>query len=154
MCSFFSCNQGSLTRRLSGEYTYHDAGNGYKDIIKHKNVENITIDRNLEYLKENIYSEVLYYCYNKDFILVKQKPNKKYHIIAVSFELEDVYSSSRSDFLADSLINNDIYYKQIFDNEINYWIIDNKNEILLGPLQKNEYLNKRNDLEIPQELEW
>ncbi len=153
MCSFFSCNQGSLSDKLSGSYTYHEGLNGYRDILKNKNIESITNDRNFEYLKENIYSEVIDYCYNEDFILVKQKPNKKYHIKALLFELEDIYSSSRSKFLADSLINNDVYYKQIFDNEINYWIIDNKNEILLGPFQKKKYLHKRNDLKIPQELE-
>lgn len=153
MCSFFSCNQGSLSNKLSGGYTYHEGSNEYKDILKNKNVESMTIDGNYEYLKENVYSEVLDYCYNKDFILVKQKPNKEYHIKALLFELEDFYSISKSEFLADSLISNDVYYKQIFDNEINYWIIDNKYEIPLGPFQKNDYLNKRNELKIPQELE-
>ncbi|HQO86876.1 MAG TPA: hypothetical protein PKX84_04420 [Bacteroidia bacterium] len=143
-----------MSNKLSGDYTYHEGLNGYKDILKNKNAESMTIDGNFEYLKENIYSEVLNYCYNEDFILVKQKPNIEYHIKALIFELEDSYSNSRSVFLADSLINNDVYYRQIFDNEINYWIIDSRNEILLGPFQKNEYLNKRNDLRIPQELEF
>jgi hypothetical protein len=68
------------------------------------------------------------------------------------FEFEDIYSRSRSEFIADSLINNAVHYKQIFDNEINYWIIDNSNDILLGPFQEIEYLHKKNDLKIPEEL--
>lgn len=152
MCPFFSCNQGSLSEKLSGHYIYHEGFNRYKDILRVKNIEGVTIAKNFEYLKKNIYSEVLDYSYNEDFILVKQKPNKKYHIKALLFELEDIYLRSRSELIADSLINNSVHYKQIFDNEINYWIIDNKKDTLLGPLNEIEYLGKRNDLKIPQEL--
>jgi len=36
--------------------------------------------------------------------------------------------------------------------KLKYWIIDNINDSIYGPLKKNEYLNKRNELGIPSEL--
>lgn len=54
--------------------------------------------------------------------------------------------------IADSLIKNDPYYKKIFANEVNYWIIYNPQDTLIGPLTKEEYLEKRRELNIPDEL--
>jgi len=55
--------------------------------------------------------------------------------------------------VADSLIAHDPYYKSIFSRDTNYWIIDNRTHTLFGPLEYNEYLQKRDSLKIPRELE-
>lgn len=55
--------------------------------------------------------------------------------------------------IADSLIKNDPFYKKIFANEVNYWIIYNPKDTLIGPLTKEEYKVKRKELKIPDDLQ-
>ena len=52
--------------------------------------------------------------------------------------------------ISDSLCNNNLYYKQIFAKEINYWIIDIAKDSLIGQLSAEEYLSKRKQLGVPQ----
>lgn len=54
--------------------------------------------------------------------------------------------------IADSLINNDSYYKKIASGEDNYWIIRISTDTLLGPFSRDAYLQERNLLHIPAEL--
>lgn len=54
--------------------------------------------------------------------------------------------------IVDSLINNDIYYKKIFSNITNYWIISHSNETLEGPLTQKEYQITRKRMKIPSDL--
>lgn len=65
------------------------------------------------------------------------------------------------EFLADSIIFNNPFYQNIFSREINYWIIKHfvkkkyfyqKSSIVYGPYSKIEYLKKRKELNIPEEL--
>jgi hypothetical protein len=51
------------------------------------------------------------------------------------------------------LISNDPYYKKIFSNDINYWIIYNPKDTLIGPLNKDEYLVQRKRLGVPDDLQ-
>jgi hypothetical protein len=55
--------------------------------------------------------------------------------------------------IADSLIKNDPYYQKIFANEVNYWIIYNPKDTLIGPLTKEEYMIKRKEMKIPDDLQ-
>lgn len=55
--------------------------------------------------------------------------------------------------VADSLMAHDPYYKSIFSRDTNYWIIDNRTHTLFGPLGYDEYVRKRDSLNIPPELE-
>jgi hypothetical protein len=48
--------------------------------------------------------------------------------------------------LAKSLIQNDSFYIKIFSNKLNYWIICNSSDSLIGPLTRQEYLDKKNIL--------
>jgi hypothetical protein len=54
--------------------------------------------------------------------------------------------------IADSLIGNDPNYRKIFENDENYWIIDNSRDTLIGPLTKTEYLIEWKKLKIPDDL--
>lgn len=56
------------------------------------------------------------------------------------------------EYLCDSLIAHDSYYKKIFSDSINYWIIYNPLDSLIGPLTKSEYELVRKELNIPVEL--
>lgn len=66
-----------------------------------------------------------------------------------------------SQVIADSIIKNDPYYKDIFSREINYWIIAHgepqkyfylPSSEVYGPFSKQEYLTKRKELGVPEEL--
>lgn len=154
VCTIQSCNQGSFIEDLSGGYSYHDAGKNYKDIIGEKKRSiPFTKKSNLKYIKErNIYSTVIDYSFDEQFVLAIQKPNKRGHAIGIKFELEDVYSVDESESIADSLISCDSYYQEIFSRELNYWIISHKDDSLFGPYSKEEYLLKRKELGVPEEL--
>ncbi len=147
-----ACNQGSQIENLSEKYIYHDGGGDYRDIIKVKNVTSNTKISNLNYIKCNVYSKVIDYRFNNDFIVIAQIPNKEWHVKAIAFELEDIYSKKMSRSIADSLIKNDIYYQKIFSRDKNYWIVNNKEDSLLGPFSKHEYFQKKIELKVPEEL--
>jgi hypothetical protein len=66
-----------------------------------------------------------------------------------------------SQIIADSIIINDPKYQKVFSRELNYWIISHKEREgsgflatskLYGPLSKKEYINKRKELGVPEEL--
>ena len=152
--SFQSCQQGSLIEQLSEGYLYHDGGENYKDIIGRKNLSPLTtLTSNLKYIKEkNIYSKVVDYSFDNEFILVAQEPNKRGHTVGMKFELEDIYPSTKGESIADSLIKNDPYFQIIFSRKLNYWIISHKENSLFGPYSKEKYLEKREELGVPEEL--
>ena len=54
--------------------------------------------------------------------------------------------------IVDSLIDNDPYYKKIFSNITNYWIISHSNDTLVGPFTQKEYLLMRKKMKIPDDL--
>ncbi len=54
--------------------------------------------------------------------------------------------------IADSLIEHAPNYQKIFANDTNYWIIYEAKDTLIGPLRKSEYLLKRKELQIPDDL--
>ena len=54
--------------------------------------------------------------------------------------------------VADSFLDYDKYYRKICSNDTNYWIIFSPADQLIGPLSKKEYLLKRKDLNIPDDL--
>lgn len=66
------------------------------------------------------------------------------------------------DYLADSIINHDPKYQNIFKRVLNYWIIANNNaqkenyylshSKIFGPFSKEEYLKKKKELGVPVEL--
>jgi hypothetical protein len=153
---FNGCNEthsinGDYVKELSGEYFYRSEGAEMNDIISH-----------LPNRKE-IYSNVLDYNYDSDFIIATQQPIHEQYKSMIAFYLRDdtikypVRENEnivKSEQDADSILKNDEYYKSIFKNKINYWIISLKVNKLYGPLTKAEYLQKRKELKVPNELEF
>lgn len=148
---FIACSsQGDRTEELSKNYFYRDEGRNVKDILSHR------IDR------RSIYSKILSYTYNSQFILVLQEPLYDKHREMIAFDLrsdfkkypnnsnEDRITSER---VADSILKNDGYYLKLFSKKNNFWIIITQNDSLIGPLTKEEYLHKREELGVPKELQ-
>ncbi|MEM9143216.1 MAG: DUF3997 domain-containing protein, partial [Bacteroidota bacterium] len=52
------------------------------------------------------------------------------------------------DEVSDSILRNNPNYRKLFENQDNYWVINKKNNIVFGPLTKEEYLLKRDKLHL------
>ena len=50
--------------------------------------------------------------------------------------------------IADSIIQSDSYYKSVFANPINYWILMLNSDSLVGPLSKKNFIMKKEELGI------
>lgn len=188
---FFSSCHYHETIRLSG-HSYYISGGLYNRRIFSEN--------SLLY-KTSIYSDVVAYDYDENYIIVKQLPTTHYASIHIGFDLYNRYTTyasyladtnifnkkewsslkghiesdsvnyrifhSRgaslendsmdihiSHSIADSLIHNDPYYKNIYSRSENYWIIINVRDSLIGPLTKEEFLIQRKQLNIPDKLDF
>lgn len=168
-----SCNPGVYHERLSEGYYYSEPGIGNNYINKNTGVPKKTDALSYIHLaKQNIYPKVTHYQYNRDFIVAAQKPNKKGHSYLLGFDLEfyfhekhgvkedrsekEIYTlhEEKGKVMADSLLRNDPYYKNIFLRNVNYWIISHKLDSLYGPLTKEEYIEKYKKLEMPKKFEF
>jgi hypothetical protein len=138
-----SCGAGfnSSSEELSGDYYFRESGN-LNSIRSHND------------LHSAIYSRIIAYDHNSDFIIAAQKPNLEHHRGLIASELntghEDFSVLEKS---ADSILKHDPYYLKIFSSKINFWIIVSKSHELIGPLTKDEYQAKRKELNIPDDLE-
>lgn len=139
-----SCGAGfnSRSEELSGGTYFRESGSQLSCIKSHNG------------LHKTIYSKIIAYDYNDDFIIAAQKPILKYHVGLIADELntgvEDMEVLQKT---ADSIVTHDPYYIKILSNKINFWIIVNKSHELIGPLTKEEYQLKRDELNIPSALE-
>jgi len=149
-CVMISC-QSDYNQDLSGNYFYRDEGEDVKQIISHTSSK----------LNHQIFSKVICYDYNNDFIIAMQNPLKEDHIDMVAFYLRDNFDKFpnnskvqqiKSEKIADSLLKYDFYYRKIFSNNVNYWIIKVSNDSIYGPLNKNEYYYFRGVLGVPKSL--
>jgi hypothetical protein len=138
------------TEELSGNYFYRDEGSNVKDILCHSPNQ------------QEIYSKVLDYAYDSDFIVIVQQPINDEYKAMIGFNLRDTlpkYSKNleedidKSENEADSILRNDPFYQAIFMREINYWIISNKQQMVFGPFTKGEYERKRVELSVPGRLQ-
>jgi len=140
---------GDYDKDLSGNYFYDDEGSDAKSIICH-----------LPDCK-NIYSKVISFDYNKDFIIAAQQPIYNEYKNSVAFELRNDLKKyptnskeeiTQSEKVADSILKHDPYYQRIFLHKINYWIISHKNKQVFGPCTEDEYIQKRKELKVPDNL--
>lgn len=138
------------TEDLSGDYFYRDEGKDVKDILCH-----------LPNHKE-IYSKVIGYDYNKDFIVAAQNPIYNEYRTTIGFNLRDNLkkfpSNSGEEIVesekeADSILNHNPFYLSVFAHKLNYWIIYNKTQELYGPFTKSEYEYKRKQLRVPEDIQ-
>jgi len=58
-----------------------------------------------------------------------------------------------SEDIVDSIMGNDSSYQRMFAKNRNYWIIYNPKDTLIGPLTKQQYLVKRKELKVPDDLQ-
>lgn len=146
----FGCNFSDSSKELSGDYFYRNEGDHVKDIICHRPNS------------KNIYSEILSYDYNSEYIVAIQHPNYEEYKTQIGFELRgnlkryptnSVEERIQSEVKSDSILKHDPYYKSIFAHKINYWIIAHKKKEVYGPLTKEEYIQKRSELGVPEDLE-
>jgi hypothetical protein len=138
------------TKELSGNYFYRDEGPNVKDILSHSPN------------RQEVYSKVIGYAFDEDFILIVQQPIYDEYKAMIGFKLRETlprYSKNQkedvnmSEVEADSILKTDDFYKSIFRNDINYWIISNKQQMVFGPFTKDEYERKRVQLSVPEKLQ-
>lgn len=134
---------------LSGNYFYCDEGKNDKEIL-------CNLPNHIE-----IYSKVIGYNYNSDFILAEQQPiysefkaiiGSKLRENKKKYPANSMEEVIQSETVADSILLHDPFYKAIFVHSTNYWIIDNKIQKVFGPLTKEDYENKRKELSVPENL--
>jgi hypothetical protein len=150
-CLFNGCiPNNDSSEDLSGDYFYRNEGSHVKDILSH-----------LPNHRE-IYSEVLGYDYNSDFIVVAQHPIYSEYKTMIGFNLrsdlkryptESKEEIIESENRADSILQHDPFYRSIFEHEINYWIISTEAHRLYGPFTKEGCKKKRDDLRVPENLQ-
>lgn len=121
---FIYCCFVLLTQGCTPDYT-KDLGEGYFYRDEGGNIKDILCE------KPNggeIPATILDYAYNSEFIIAKQKPNLP----------------------QESLYKKDYVYNT--DNTFFYWIIAKANNIVMGPLNKQEYINMRLKYQVPDKL--
>lgn len=111
--------------------------------------------KSANHLHRSIFPQVIDYAFNEDFIIAIQIPDKKY----ISTFLAGELNTGRESFdvlrhRADSLILIDPEILQVLSRKENFWIIVNENHELIGPLSKQEYLDQRRVLNIPDDLDF
>jgi hypothetical protein len=150
MVCIFGCNTSDETKELTGGYFYQDEGDNSKYIINH--LPNV----------KGIYAKVIAYDYDSQFIIAAQQPIYEDIKSKIGFELRNnlkKYPTNsrdervKSEKEADSILKIDPYYKSLFLNKINYWIIRGENKKIYGPLTRQEYIELRLKLGVSKNLE-
>lgn len=62
-------------------------------------------------------------------------------------------SFERLDLIADSIVKFDPYIKSHFVRKRNYLIIIKKKDIILGPYSKSQYIDRRKELKVSEDLQ-
>jgi hypothetical protein len=149
MSCFFFIRCSDSTEELGGNYVFINEGENDKFIISHLPG------------RTNIYGKVLSYDFNEQFIIAKQQPVFNEYKSKLAFDLRDdlikypknsLEDVEKTEELADSILRNDPFYKNIFSGTINFWIIIIKSDSTIGPLTLNDYLIKRKKLNIPDNV--
>ena len=103
--------------------------------------------------RNTIYSKVVDYAFNGNYIIVKQELNELLAYDVIGETLGSVYyDRKRGDFLLDSIKNNDPYFIKMRKNKINYYIIVKAQDSIHGPFTKEEYLQEKAKLNVPENL--
>lgn len=132
---------------LSGGYQFFHEGPDYEGILG----------------AVNIYGKNVAYNYNSSFIIVKQVPAKELSKMMLTIDvyreygigvktIESESDRAENERLADSIINADPYYQTLFSRDTNYWIIAHKLDSVYGPCSRNEYINIRKNIGVPDNL--
>lgn len=148
----YSCNLSDVTEDLPGGWVYISEGTGYAYIYLNQRLHDE------KKIKNTIFPNVAKYQFNEDYIIAMQRPNKKLSVQFIAIDLriklmkgdttEESYQ--KSFIIADSILDNNEYYKQIFSSVSNYWIVDIRKDTVYGPLTKKKYLTlkKRKNIDL------
>ncbi|WP_298150023.1 hypothetical protein [Flavobacterium sp.] len=168
---FISCDE----KKLGNSYYYlpnyeaYDLGYPYGSIIYKSKNENV-------YDNVIVYSDILHCIYDDNYILIIQKPNKDLMIKKIvndivscksnigksknsqikldhgeiSYDLIENTSVNKIRKIADSIFENDKYYKRVIINPINFYIIDKVTNFVYGPFNEEEFLvvKKRKNIQL------
>lgn len=136
---------------IAGNYQIHRPSRAYSQILSGtpSDLDSISV---YKYIKTIIYPTVENYDNDENYILVRQRPNKEMYKSQLTWQLEHVFTNEKSHYVADSLMTYDTYFKNVFSNSVNYYIIDIKKEILYGPFDLNEFNAKKKQLNINTKL--
>jgi len=114
------------------------------------------------YDNKDIYPIVMKYKYDERFIIVKQKPKLFYYQSRISERIrrldsiqnyDNIYSAyAIYDKKADSILKYDPQYRNLFNGEYYYWIIDVNLNLHIGPMSKQNYELKFKEMKIPEKL--
>lgn len=150
---------------ITGENVISQRANIYPNVIDFKFDEKFVIVKQVpnkeKYrisLGRDLYNIYLLYSYalvdgsldhfkNSDSIIYSNFKSKG---ATINNEIEDIGIGQQ---IADSIINNDSFYKKIFSKDTNYWIIHIPNDSLIGPLNKLEFESTSKKLRISTDLE-
>ena len=186
--NFSNCLIGTillLSSCLSLNDRREDLGDGYKF---HEDGGRSQIHDSQTYNNTDIYSGIVDYRYNDQFIIVKQRPNLEHFKLFTRAEYSirfGIYSSHLAnpnsielskgidtllerrikadssfykhlkdrgvtdknsfsdwqiiDSILDSLFKTDPHYAQMFELDLNFWIIDKDNHLKHGPMTKDDF---------------
>jgi hypothetical protein len=148
---FTSCIHGIEVRKLSGGYYYHNAGRESKYILPPSVASSPS--HMINFLKKYIFSLVVAFEYNDEFIVAAQKPIEEEFYSQMGWELDVIYRQRRRCIdVTDSIIKNDPYFQKILSRKLSYWIIYHKNDSVYGPLTAEEYKGKYKTLKMPEKF--
>lgn len=150
----FSCNLSDEVQSLPGGWVYISEGTEYAYIYLNQRLHNEKKIQNI------IFPSVAKYDYNDDYIVALQRANRVIVTLYVAADLriklmkgdttEESYQNSF--IIADSILDNNDYYKEIFSSVSNYWIIDIRKDTVYGPLTKKKYLTLKKRMNIDLDL--
>lgn len=148
-----SCGAGwsDVLNNLGDGYYYLGEGSPINYIYRSNKIGSKSIDKII------INPNVSNYDCNRDHIVVFQELSYESLIYLILLEKDiEVFSNAEERKLgeqkADSILKNDPYYQKLFSKQTNYWIISKKDHQVYGPLNKESYLNKREDLGVSEDL--
>ncbi|MDH8701624.1 hypothetical protein M2138_000971 [Dysgonomonadaceae bacterium PH5-43] len=136
-----SCNFSDEVNHLGDGFYYMNEGSVLKMIFLSHEEKEPRLD------EISILPKVESYVFDESFIVVKQIPDK----IGLGWVLGFVVDEQTEERI-DSLIQNNTYYKEVFSNKINYWIILKKKHQVLGPYNESNFNKERRELNILDEM--
>ena len=177
LITLFSCNDGSdLGNKyyFLPDYEALDIGYSYGSLVyksDNKNhFNNILIYSEIERINHNDEYILVIQKPNKSLIIKRIKDdlelwnnyyseNKKDSLISLIHKkmlLSNIHKlvgsnkAEKLDITADSIFNNEIFYKKIFQNKSNYYIIQKVNDSIFGPLNYKEFevIKKKKSIDL------
>lgn len=119
--SFLSCCGGLSDVHINLGDGFYNVGEGENYIYFSDNQKRPSIDSIF------VYPNVSSYSHKGDSIIVEQIPNRE------TIREWLIFSNQISCHQADSIMNNNSYFKNLFLNDTNYWVIIKSNKMMKGP---------------------